>query len=53
MIDSLAMKGKRIIIPAELQQVLEQLYSSHVGLEKGSIKRIHILDKYDCRYRKH
>ena len=35
MIYGLAMKGKRIIIPSQLQkQILSQLHSNHMGIEK-------------------
>ena len=49
----MAVKGKRIISPAELQQLLEQLHSSHIRKEKkGLRKRNHILDKNECSCRK-
>ena len=35
LIDYTAMKGKRIIIPFPLQkQILQQLHSNHMGIEK-------------------
>ena len=32
--DGLIMKGKRIVIPETLQQVLEQLHTGHQGMMK-------------------
>ena len=38
-----AVKGKRIIIPAELQQqVLEQLHNNHIGIEKTRLDNLYI-----------
>ena len=38
MIDTITMKGKRIIIPFLLyMQKIQQLHSSHIGIEKRSL----------------
>ena len=38
MIDGVAMKDKRIIIPAELQlQALQQLHNNYMGIEKTKL----------------
>ena len=53
MIDSIAMKGKQVIIPFILQnQILEQLHSNHIGIEKNkdSRKVISILGQHEYRH---
>ena len=50
MSDSTAMKDRRIIIPFLLQkQILEQLHTNHMGIEKEGVG---VLDEYEYRNQK-
>ena len=52
MIDGIAMKGGRIIIPFLLQkQILEQLHSNHLGMGKKTFsKGTGVLGERECRH---
>ena len=54
-IDVVAMKGRGIIITADLQtQAPEQLHSNRMAIKTTRLlARESILDKYECRYQKY
>ena len=54
-IDGVVMKGRCIIIPAVLKQVLDQLHTNQIGIKKknkATCTQIHILGQYKYRHRK-
>ena len=51
MIDGMAIKGKRIIMPSQLQmQILNQWHRNNMGIEKMRllVLEYHILGKHEC-----
>ena len=58
MIDGITMRGKRIIVPFQLQKhILQQMHINYMGIEKmipqATSAKISILVKYECRYSKY